>query len=279
MRHELTDYEWRPSGRCCRTRREACLVWTIDASYGNCWVLRSGDQGAICRIAMVRVPAAITGSSGGEGPEYGAVIGRSRGGLTRKIHAVVATNGLTFRLGLTAGKAHDSRLALKLLSRLRSSLNQQSRRDVGWSSPTLRPLAGCCVCAASDQAAAVPRPASNSRRRRPVPKLRRQHLHPLKGTSIGTETNWRSAPPTSQMGVRRDKAALSSGCKSYPARNCTRDGGGPFEFGNQVSSSSHRKLLSSKATVVNIAGRDMIPAGMVERGERKRKRTAAEASK
>ena len=22
----------RPSGRCCRTRREACLVWTIDAS-------------------------------------------------------------------------------------------------------------------------------------------------------------------------------------------------------------------------------------------------------
>jgi len=67
---------------------------------------------------MVRVPAAITGSSGGEGPEYGAVIGRSRGGLTRKIHAVVATNGLTVRLGLTAGKAHDSRLALKLLSRL-----------------------------------------------------------------------------------------------------------------------------------------------------------------
>jgi hypothetical protein len=29
-----------------------------------------------------------------------------------------------------------------------------------------------------------------------------------------------------------------------------RDGGGPFEFGNQVLISSHRKLLSSKATVV-----------------------------
>ena len=29
-------------------------------------------------------------------------------------------------------------------------------------------------------------------------------------------------------------------------RNCTRDGGGPFEFGNQVSISNHRKLLSSK---------------------------------
>jgi hypothetical protein len=28
-------------------------------------------------------------------------------------------------------------------------------------------------------------------------------------------------------------------------RNCTRDEGGPFEFGNQVLISSHRKLLSS----------------------------------
>jgi hypothetical protein len=31
-------------------------------------------------------------------------------------------------------------------------------------------------------------------------------------------------------------------------RNCT----GPFEVGNQVLISSHRKLLSSKATVVNV---------------------------
>jgi len=36
-------------------------------------------------------------------------------------------------------------------------------------------------------------------------------------------------------------------------RNCTRDEGGPFEVGNQVLISSHRKLLSSKATVVNVA--------------------------
>jgi hypothetical protein len=36
-------------------------------------------------------------------------------------------------------------------------------------------------------------------------------------------------------------------------RNCTRDEGGPFEFGNQVLISSHRKLLSSKAMVVNVA--------------------------
>jgi hypothetical protein len=36
-------------------------------------------------------------------------------------------------------------------------------------------------------------------------------------------------------------------------RNCTGDEGGPFEVGNQVLISSHRKLLWSKATVVNVA--------------------------
>jgi hypothetical protein len=61
-------------------------------------------------------------------------------------------------------------------------------------------------------------------------------------------------------------------------RNCTRDEGGPFEFGNQVLISSHRNLLRSKAVVVNVAeSGDMIPSGTVERGERKR--TAAEVSK
>ena len=36
-------------------------------------------------------------------------------------------------------------------------------------------------------------------------------------------------------------------------RNCTRDEGRPFEVGNQGLISSHRKLLLSKATVVNVA--------------------------
>ena len=35
--------------------------------------------------------------------------------------------------------------------------------------------------------------------------------------------------------------------------NCTRDEGGPFEVGNQVLISSHRKLLLSKAMVVSVA--------------------------
>ena len=44
-------------------------------------------------------------------------------------------------------------------------------------------------------------------------------------------------------------------------RNCTRDEGGPFEVGNQVLISSHRKLLLSKAMVVSVAeatGRDPV---------------------
>src|ERR1700731_4358430 len=61
-------------------------------------------------------------------------------------------------------------------------------------------------------------------------------------------------------------------------RNCTRDEGRPFEVGNQVLISSHRKLLSSRAMVVNVAEkseRDF--GGMIERGERKR--TADDVSK
>ena len=53
-------------------------------------------------------------------------------------------------------------------------------------------------------------------------------------------------------------------------RNCTRDEGWPFEVGNQVLVSSHRKLLWSKAMVVSVAeNRSQIPAGKIERGERK----------
>jgi len=47
-------------------------------------------------------------------------MGRSRGGLTNKIHAVVDRSGLPVRLALTRGEAHDNRLAAKLLSRLKS---------------------------------------------------------------------------------------------------------------------------------------------------------------
>src|SRR5262245_13695854 len=61
-------------------------------------------------------------------------MGRSRGGLTSKIHAVVDTKGLPVRLALTAGEAQDNRLARSLLSRLksRSMLLADRGYDADW---------------------------------------------------------------------------------------------------------------------------------------------------
>lgn len=42
-------------------------------------------------------------------------MGRSRGGLTTKIHALVDANGLPITLKLTAGQAHDGRSAVDML--------------------------------------------------------------------------------------------------------------------------------------------------------------------
>ena len=66
-------------------------------------------------------------------------MGRSRGGLTSKIHALVDTNGLPVRLALTAGEAHDNRLAGKLLSRLRSK--SMLLADRGYDADWIRALA------------------------------------------------------------------------------------------------------------------------------------------
>ena len=61
-------------------------------------------------------------------------MGRSRGGLTSKIHAVVDRSGLPVRLALTTGEAHDNRLAAKLLSRLKagSMLLADRGYDADW---------------------------------------------------------------------------------------------------------------------------------------------------
>ena len=55
-------------------------------------------------------------------------------------------------------------------------------------------------------------------------------------------------------------------------RNCTRDEGRSFEFGNQVLISSHRKLLSSKAMVVSVA----VNVGRISRRVRLREASASE---
>src|SRR5450755_1516138 len=54
-------------------------------------------------------------------------------------------------------------------------------------------------------------------------------------------------------------------------RNCTRDEGRSFEVGNQVLISNYRKLLWSKATVVNVAEKSEQDSGrydLLENGAR-----------
>jgi hypothetical protein len=64
----------------------------------------------------------------------------------------------------------------------------------------------------------------------------------------GHQNHCRSAQPMSLMGLVSRVSPVHTAM-----RNCTRDEGRSFEVGNQVLISSHRKLLSSKAMVVNVA--------------------------
>jgi hypothetical protein len=87
------------------------------------WMLRMDRHQADAAAAVQMIDTSIVRVH-----QHGACItryqrqsmGRSRGGLTGKIHAVVDGNGLPVRLALSPGEAHDVRLAGKLLSRLKS---------------------------------------------------------------------------------------------------------------------------------------------------------------
>jgi transposase len=94
--------------------------------------LTAGHDAAVQMIdtSVVRVHqhgACIAGNSE-------QLMGRSRGGPTTKIHAVVDTSGLPVRLALTTGEAHDNRLVLNLLSGLRSGAMLLADRgfDADW---------------------------------------------------------------------------------------------------------------------------------------------------
>jgi transposase len=63
-------------------------------------------------------------------------MGRSRGGLTTKIHALVDANGNPILLKLTAGQAHDGRSARDMLGGLRS--DQILLADRAYDSDALR---------------------------------------------------------------------------------------------------------------------------------------------
>jgi len=64
-------------------------------------------------------PGAPAGCDGKKGDRDNC-LGRSRGGLTTKIHAVVDGQGLPIRLSLTAGQSHDGQAADDLLDHVGS---------------------------------------------------------------------------------------------------------------------------------------------------------------
>jgi transposase len=116
-------------------------------------------------------------------------MGRSRGGLTSKIHAVVDTN-MPVRLGLTAGEAHDNRLALKLLSRLKSGAMLLA--DRGYDADWIRAVA-------TEKGAWANIPPNAIARSRSASAL----------TSIAAET-WSSGSSTRSSNVGGSRRAMTS---------------------------------------------------------------------
>src|SRR6266480_1147850 len=120
---------------------------------------------------------------------------------------------------------------------------------------------GCCATAPRIVGASI-RPAMNSRRlidRAPcvTRRFRLQAATTLSGIPIVREANCENSINLSDL-------AAKTGCPRWVlcheycrstrrVRNCTKDEGRPFEVGNQVLTLSHRKLLSSKAMVVDVA--------------------------
>jgi transposase len=84
-------------------------------------------------------------------------LGRSRGGLTTKIHVVVDAQGLPIRLGLTAGQTHDGHIADTLLDHLGPRTIVLPRADPGPRCHAQHPAQEQPALEALLQQAALPR--------------------------------------------------------------------------------------------------------------------------
>jgi transposase len=178
MRYELTDFEWaairpflpnKPRGvpRVNDRRVLNGIFWILRSGapwrdlpegigpYTTCYnrfvrwrmagiwdlimeALAEAHDGSVQMIdtSIVRVHQHGGCAGGGET----RLMGRSRGGLTTKIHACVDTNGMPVRLELTTGEALDNRLVTELLSDLKSGAMLLA--DRGYDADWIRAFAG-----------------------------------------------------------------------------------------------------------------------------------------
>jgi len=177
MRYELTDYEWKAIKPFLPNKpRGVPRVNDRRVLNGIFWVLRSGapwrdlpetfgpyttcynrfvrwgragiwDQIMDALATMHDAAVQMIDTSIVRVHQHGACIagngqqhmGRSRGGLTTKIHAVVDTNGLPVRIGLTPGETHDNQLCSVLLSELHPQTMLLA--DRGYDADWIRALA------------------------------------------------------------------------------------------------------------------------------------------
>ena len=177
MRYELTDSEWRVIAPGLPNKpRGVPRVDDRRVLNGIFWVLRSGapwrdlpkgyGPHTACYNRFVRWRRAgvwdkimgdlaaahdasvqMIDTSVVRVHQHGACIasnkeqqmGRSRGGLTSKIRAVVDSNGLPVRLGLTPGETHDNQLSSVLLNALHPGTMLLA--DRGYDADWIRALA------------------------------------------------------------------------------------------------------------------------------------------
>ena len=128
---------------------------------------------------------------------------------------------------------------------------KRSTKARRWRSHSARGLSSCCPYATA-MLMLCRRPHDELASPGVAPQLGealyRRRMGTLIGLKPGNQIHCCSAQPMSLMGLVSRVTPVQTAM-----RNCTRDEGRSFEVGNQVLISSHRKLLSSKAMVVNVA--------------------------
>ena len=98
-----------------------------------------------------------------------------------------------------------------------------------------------------------PRPLANWKQEEPVDEAKPFKQRSNIGSRVTREGHARIWERPEVKFLRATRRVSRAPYELSAARNCTRDEGGPFGFGDQEPISSHRKPLRAKAVVVSVA--------------------------